>query len=141
MATTLSDFTHDGLDGELAAGFALVVTAIATAAAAVRASDDGGYVEEAAAEVNNALTSVFTDMGLLPKIDARDVVYDGADDNDETCGCGCEDDDDDFVYTTSKPAFTGDDGAAVSIVVSGGTSEDDVRNALNEFLGLYRKGF
>ena len=138
MATTLSDFTHDDLDGELAAGFALVVTTIATAAAAVRASDDGGYVEEAAAEVNNALTSVFTDMGLLPKIDARDVVYDGADDNVETCGCGCEDDDD-FVYTTSRPAFTGDDGAAVSIVVSGGTSEDDVRNALNEFLGLYRK--
>ena len=144
-----SDDTND--TGDLATGFAVLTTAVATACAAVCAIDNGDDADAAARECKDALTAVFTDLGLLPKTSNDDY---GCDD----CDCDCDDDpwddeafydngnnDDDYGHKTDgRKTVTVKQlrdnlgrGIGVSLTIPTGCTDADIRDALYAVVERY----
>lgn len=122
-----SDDTND--TGDLATGFAVLTTAVATACATVRAIDNGDDADAAARECKDALVSAFTDLGLLPKISNDDY--------------GC--DDDDYGHKTDgRKTITVKQlrdnlgrGIGVSLTIPTGCTDADIRDALYAVVERY----
>lgn len=152
MSKPLADFIYaNDNDTDLSTGFAVLVTAVATAAAAVRAVDNGDNVEDAARDCKNSLTAVFTELGLLPKISNDDYDCDG-----DCADCDCGDDpwdDEDFFGNDGDDYGHKTDGRktvsvrqlrdnlgrgiGVRLTIPSGCTDDDIRDALYAVVERY----